>query len=89
MLAGDSFSPRDSVAMSRRRVATPVPDGVTIQVGQFVDILKLTCRMQADGLGACGDFTGAGNHIKPAEQGRKLVQRNAGAPPFWSTRYQC
>ena len=38
--------------------------------------------MQANRFRSRGDFSGAGNHVQPAEQGGKLVQRDAARGHF-------
>lgn len=77
--AGDSFSPRDSVAISTD-VAAPVPEGVMMDPPVHRD--SRTRRSGAGEWIRCQVILCAGNDIKSAEQAGKLVQRNAARGHF-------
>lgn len=70
---------RGDIPQTRRRPGAGRRDD---EIRQFIEILKLTSGVQTNGFAAGGDFSGAGNDVEPAEQGGKLVQRNAARGHF-------
>ena len=77
-------SARQRVAISRRRVAAPVPEGVKDDdIRQFIKILELHRSGAGETDSKAGGISpGRWNDVKSAEQGGKLVQRNACARYF-------
>ena len=70
---------RGDIPQTRRRPGAGRRDD---EIRQFIKILEFAGRVQANGFRAGGDFSGAGNDVKSAEQGGKLVQRNAARGHF-------